>query len=190
MDASAWDERYRSKELVWGAEPNAFVAEAAEGLEPGRALDLACGEGRNAVWLASRGWQATAVDFSAEGLRSAAQLAEAAEVELELIEADATIWTAPERAFDLVVVAYLQLPREPRRAALRTAVAAVAPGGRLVVVAHDADNLAEGVGGPQDAALLYRADGFELLEAGQRRREVAGADRSAIDTVVIARRLA
>ena len=64
MDARAWDERYAASELVWSATPNQFVAAELADLDPGRALDLAAGEGRNALWLADRGWQVTAVDFS------------------------------------------------------------------------------------------------------------------------------
>ena len=68
MDAEGWDERYAGSELVWSAEPNRFVAEVCAELSPGRALDLAAGEGRNAIWLASRGWTVTAADFSQAGL--------------------------------------------------------------------------------------------------------------------------
>ena len=67
MDQAAWDERYAGPELVWGAGPNCFVATELAGLSPGRALDLGTGEGRNAIWLAERGWQVTAVDGSANG---------------------------------------------------------------------------------------------------------------------------
>src|SRR5207244_12631949 len=74
MDATAWDERYRSAELVWGVRPNRWVERELADLPPGRALDLACGEGRNALWLAARGWQVTAVDFSAVALDKARAL--------------------------------------------------------------------------------------------------------------------
>src|ERR1700754_3536553 len=75
MDADAWDERYAATELVWSAGPNRFVEEECADLQPGRALDLAAGEGRNALWLAERGWSATAVDFSAVALDRARSLA-------------------------------------------------------------------------------------------------------------------
>ena len=88
MDRAGWDARYRTTDLVWTANSNQFlVAEVAE-LAPGTALDLGAGEGRNAVWLAQRGWQVTAVDFSAVGLAKAAQLADAAGVTLTAICAD------------------------------------------------------------------------------------------------------
>lgn len=66
-----WDERYGTAELIWKADPNRFLVEELEGLAPGRALDIACGEGRNAIWLASMGWEVTGVDFSAVGLAKA-----------------------------------------------------------------------------------------------------------------------
>ena len=77
MDSHGWDQRYVGRELVWTSEPNRFLVQAVEGLAPGRALDLACGEGRNAIWLAERGWQATGVDFSKVGLEKARQLEDA-----------------------------------------------------------------------------------------------------------------
>ena len=75
MDAKAWDERYADSELVWSVEPNQFVAAECADLPPGRALDLAAGEGRNAIWLARRGWDVTAVDFSQAGLDKGRRLA-------------------------------------------------------------------------------------------------------------------
>jgi SAM-dependent methyltransferase len=89
MGREAWDERYRSQELVWGAEPNRFVAEAFGDRSPaGRALDLACGEGRNAIWLAKRGWSLTGVDYSAVALTH--ELAGAEGVSVDRVRADVT----------------------------------------------------------------------------------------------------
>src|ERR1022692_4898294 len=76
MKSEEWDKRYAGQELVWTAEPNRFVVAELKDLAPGRALDLGAGEGRNAVWLASAGWQVTAVDFSAVGLDKGRRLAE------------------------------------------------------------------------------------------------------------------
>jgi SAM-dependent methyltransferase len=151
---------------VWTTTPNQFVVAEVGGLEPGTALDLACGEGRNAVWLAGAGWDVTGVDFSGAGLDKAARLAAANGVgdRCRWVMADATTWDPhtddPDGpgAFDLVVVAYLQLPANGRASAMGAAVASLAPGGTLVVVAHDTDNLTRGVGGPPDPAVLYSAD--------------------------------
>lgn len=157
MDRRDWDERYRTAELVWRAEPNRWVAEEVAGLSPGRALDLACGEGRNAVWLAEQGWVATGVDFSPVGLDKGRRMAAERGVQVTWVEADARTWEAPS-PFDLVVVCYLQLPEADRRAALGHAAAALAPGGTLLVVGHDRSNRERGVGGPQDPAVLFTPD--------------------------------
>lgn len=182
MDARAWDERYAASDLVWSREPNRFVAEECADLEPGTAVDLAAGEGRNAIWLASRGWRAWAVDFSQVALDKGLELADAFDV--AWVCADATTWRPPEPV-DLVVVAYLQLPADQRRAAVRGAVAMLRPGGTFLLVAHDTTNLTEGTGGPQDPAVLMTADDVlgdldgldvEVVRAGRVAREVTGAD--------------
>lgn len=156
-DAASWDDRYRTAEFVWSTTPNGFLPPEVEGLVPGRALDLACGEGRNAVWLATQGWDATGVDFSATGLEKASRLAETKHVTVDWICADVTSWE-PVEAFDLVVVFYLQLPEPARRAAFGSAARSLAPGGTLLIVGHDLVNLTEGIGGPQDPAVLYTPD--------------------------------
>jgi 2-polyprenyl-3-methyl-5-hydroxy-6-metoxy-1,4-benzoquinol methylase len=92
MDHRAWDERYASTELIWTAEPNRFLVAEAGGLAPGRALDLACGEGRNAVWLATQRWEVTGVDFSRTGLDKARHLARQRHVTAEWILADVTTY--------------------------------------------------------------------------------------------------
>jgi len=79
MDSVAWDQRYRQQEFVWTSEPNRFLVSETQSLAPARAIDLACGEGRNAVWLAERGWRVTGVDFSSVAIEKARQL-EAARV--------------------------------------------------------------------------------------------------------------
>lgn len=184
MDARAWDERYAAAELVWSREPNRFVAEELGDLSPGAAVDLAAGEGRNAIWLASREWSATAVDFSQVALDKGARLAAEAGIEVTWVCGDATTWQPPEPV-DLVVVAYLQLPAEERRRAVRGAVSMLRPGGTFLLVAHDTTNLTEGTGGPQDPAVLMSAEDVlgdlagldvEVLRAGRVAREVTAAD--------------
>jgi SAM-dependent methyltransferase len=157
VDAGDWDARYAAADLVWGAEPNRFVAAELGPLPPGRALDLACGEGRNALWLASRGWQAVGVDFSPTAIDRARRLAEQASLtdRVELHVGDVVSGPLPDGEFDAVVVAYLHLPADQRRAALRLAAGRLAVGGALLVVAHDSSNLEQGSGGPQDSAVLY-----------------------------------
>lgn len=188
MDAEAWDQRYAASELVWSRAPNQFVAAELADLAPGTAVDLAAGEGRNAIWLASRGWSAAAVDFSQVALDKGAQLVDQAGLELDgtvtWVCADATTWQ-PAEPVDLVVVAYLQLPAEDRRRAVRSAVTMLRPGGTLLLVAHDSTNLTEGTGGPQDPSVLMTADDVlddlsgldvEVLHAERVAREVRSAD--------------
>ena len=175
VDAQAWDERYAASGLVWSAEPNIFVADELGDLPPGRALDLAAGEGRNAIWLARRGWTVTAADFSQVALDKGQELAQDATV--RWVCADATRWDEPS-AYDLVVIAYLQLPAEQRRAAVRAAFASLVPGGTLLVVAHDSSNLVDGTGGPQDPAVLMTAEDVLGDLAGEE-LEVVRAERVA-----------
>ena len=88
MDRADWDERYAGSELLWSAEPNRFLVAETAGLTPGRALDLACGEGRNAVWLARRGWQVTGVDYSEVAIEKARRLASARKANVDWVVAD------------------------------------------------------------------------------------------------------
>ncbi len=99
MDRNDWDDRYRGETLVWKADPNQFLVGEVADLSPGRALDVACGEGRNAVWLATQGWDATGVDFSAVALAKGARLASDRGVEVNWVEADLQDWSPPAGAF-------------------------------------------------------------------------------------------
>ncbi len=166
-DAAHWDQRYGTAEFVWKTDPNRFLPPEVDGLVPGRALDLACGEGRNAVWLATQGWSVTGVDFSGVGLAKGAALAEENDVAVKWVPADVTDWEATEQ-FDLVVVFYLQVPESQRRAAFSRAARDVGPGGRLLIVGHDLLNLTEGTGGPQSPTVLYTPDDVrsDLAAAG------------------------
>ena len=191
MDSAEWDQRYAGSELVWTAEPNRFVVAEAQDLPPGRALDLGAGEGRNSLWLAARGWQVTGVDFSAAGLGKARQLAQARGLSADWVLADVLDYQPEPGAFQLVLVAYLQLPAPSLDRVLGHAVSALAPAGTLLVVSHDVANLAEGVGGPQDPALLHTPElitrplGGLTVERAERVRRPVGEDgRVAIDTLV------
>lgn len=208
MDANLWDDRYAASDLVWSAEPNATVAALTADLRSGRALDIAAGEGRNSIWLAERGWDADAMDYSRVGLERAERLAaqrlsNAAAAggdvgRFRAIVADITAGWEPEPlAYDLVLVIFLHLPAAARATAHRAAASGLAPGGLLLVLAHDRSNLDEGVGGPQDPAILPTpqevvadlADSGLLVERAEViLRTVEGADRPARDCLVLARR--
>jgi SAM-dependent methyltransferase len=175
MDAEEWNERYRASELVWSAGPNQFVEAELAGLPPGRALDLAAGEGRNAIWLARQGWRVTAVDFAQAGLDKGRTLAGG--LDITWVCADATTWHGDgEPAYDVALVAYLQVPAPDRRAAVRNAYGALRVGGTFLLVAHDSTNLAEGTGGPQDPSVLMTAEDV-LADLGGESFEVQRAGR-------------
>lgn len=197
MDAADWDRRYTEKEWLWSAEPNIFLVDEVGTLEPGQALDLACGEGRNSVWLAERGWRVTGVDFSSVALRRAAELAAFRGVEINLIQHDVRTYEPSHGVFDLVVVLYLHLPLPELETVWRRASLAVAPGGALLIVGHDTENLMGGYGGPQSADVLYTAEdvtheleGFEIQRAERVLRAVETEEgiKTAVDCLVRAYR--
>src|SRR3954447_13490146 len=190
MRAEEWDERYAERQQ-WSAEPNALVAELLSDLPVGDAVDLAAGEGRHALWLAGLGWRVTAVDFSDVGL--ARGRAQPAAERVTWGTADVTGWGAAPDSLDLVLVAYLHLPGPETTALLRGAVGWLRPGGRLLVLGHDVENITSGTGGPQDPAILYGVDRLapvaRLLDVDGReqvpRRTRAGR---ALDTLLWGRR--
>ncbi|PRY69092.1 methyltransferase family protein [Glaciihabitans tibetensis] len=194
-----WDARYAaaagSADSVWSISPNDWVAATVGPLTPGTAVDLGCGEGRNAIWLASRGWTTTGVDFSSAGIDVARARSQRAGVDVDWQVADATTWRAP-KPVDLVVIAYLHLTEPELRRAITGAVASLAPGGHLVVIGHDRTNIIDGVGGPQRADILYTPElladavaGLTITTCERVLRPVETADgtRNAIDAVLIAR---
>ena len=199
MDASGWNERYRAADLVWGAEPNRFVRRLCERLPVGDALDIACGEGRNALWLARLGWRVLGVDYSEAAIERARALT-AAEPEAVRLHttwrvADVTVEPPKPDRYDLTSVSYVHIEPADIDAMLRDAARSVRAGGRLVVVGHDYRNLHEGVGGPQDAERLYVPDDMaalardcglevEIAETAERPTD----DGVALDSILRARR--
>ena len=140
--AALWDEKYSSRPRMWSGQPNPqLIAEAAH-LPPGEALDLGCGEGADAIWLASRGWAVTALDVSAVALERAAAHARerGQDTNIEWLQQDLATWV-PERLFDLVTAQFLHSTRMPWQQALQLAAAAVRTGGTLLIVGHHPDGL-------------------------------------------------
>lgn len=180
MDAREWDERYADSSLVWSATPNQFVASELADLTPGLALDVACGEGRNALWLAERGWDVTAADFSLTGLDKGRALQAGHEhgrdMHVNWVHADVLDYDFGSELFDLVVIAYLQVPVDERRTVVRRCFGSLTQGGTLFVIAHDSTNLTEGTGGPQDGSVLFTAEDI-LADLGDERYEVERAER-------------
>jgi SAM-dependent methyltransferase len=190
-----WDRKYSEVESLWSSAPNRVVVAEASDLVPGRALDLACGEARNAIWLAERGWDVVGVDFSPVALERGRSRAERAGVHVQLECRDLVTYEPEPDAFDLVLVVFLHLPADVRQGVLTRAAAALREGGTLLVLGHDSTNLTDGVGGPSDPRVLYTPDdivadlsGLEVEKAERVLREVADADRPAIDALVRARR--
>ena len=195
MQREDWDKHYAGKELVWSARPNRFLVAEASALPPGRALDLACGEGQNAVWLAEGGWQVTGVDYSQVAIAKGRDRAAREGLEVELVCADLLEYDPPKDTFDLVIALFLHLSTGERRRVLSKAVAALAPGGTFLLIGHDLLNLTEGVGGPSNPAVLFTPEdivgdlpGLEIEKAERVLRDVRDADRAAIDALVRARR--
>lgn len=192
MDADAWDERYRTSERLWSAGPNKFIENRLGDREPGLGLDLASGEGRNAIWLAGKGWEMTAVDFSSVALERGKDQSD----EVHFVEANVFTWE-PEGTFDLILIAYLHVEAEPLAELVERAIGWLDPGGELFMIGHDISNLDEGVGGPQVPEILWDLDlmlewlgDLKLIEGGIVKRpvEVDGDIEYARDTLIRARR--
>jgi SAM-dependent methyltransferase len=141
----AWDDRYHSRHSLWSGRPNPQLVAEVSGLPAGRALDVGCGEGADAIWLAGRGWRVDAVDISAVALERAAANAARAGGEIaariEWIHANLSDRPPAEGAYDLVSAQFMQLPPEPRRALFARLAAATAPGGLLLIVGHHPSDL-------------------------------------------------
>jgi SAM-dependent methyltransferase len=138
--AAEWDARYSERDgAMWSGQPNGrLVAEIAD-LTPGRVLDVGCGEGADAIWLARRGWSVTAIDISDVAVGPAREAAERAGVAVEWVCGDALLTPFPASSFDLGSMQYPALPKAAGRAALRALLDTVRPGGLLLAVYHDLD---------------------------------------------------
>ena len=179
MDAADWDDRYRSADRLWSAGPNQFVADRLSGLEPGTGLDLASGEGRNAIWLAGRGWKMTAVDFSPVAVERGREQS----ADVDWVVADVLDWEPDQQrstGLDLVLIAYLHLIPEDFEPLMGRVVTWLRPGGELFMVGHDRSNIEHGHGGPQYPEILWEVDeivpwleGLDIVEAGVVQRQVA-----------------
>ncbi|HDQ14195.1 MAG TPA: class I SAM-dependent methyltransferase [Sediminispirochaeta sp.] len=205
MQQQKWNRRYAERDLLWPEAPNQILIDELRDLPPARALDLAAGEGRNALWLAERDWRVTAVDFSHVALDRGRGFAEQRSLgSITWVFEDLTVYQGEEGSYDLVLLTYLHLPWAEFRGVLHRAVRTLKPGGLLLVLGHDVSNIEHGVGGPQNPELLYdpqrlRAElgelDIEIEKAEKLRRpvdheEVGEGDAvQPIDCLVRARRL-
>ncbi|HWS32093.1 MAG TPA: bifunctional NAD(P)/FAD-dependent oxidoreductase/class I SAM-dependent methyltransferase [Actinoplanes sp.] len=201
--AEAWEDRYRSRDAIWSGRPNPVLVTEAGELTAGRALDVGCGEGADAVWLARRGWQVTAVDISTVALGRAAGHAAEAGVGERVTFRHADLRTDhPGDGYDLVSAQFMHLPPDPRREFYTRLAAAVAPGGLLLVAGHHPLDLATFVGRmhfpdmlftPEEIAGLLTAGEWKVVTAEARPRTAVDPDGNDVtihDAVLVARRLA
>jgi SAM-dependent methyltransferase len=204
FDEQFWEERYRSHGAVWSGRPNpTIVAETTE-LTPGAALDVGSGEGADAIWLASRGWQVTAVDFSTTALQRGAAHADALGADvagrIRWVHADLTTWAPAEGPFDLVSAQFLHLPAAQRQALFAKLATMVAPGGSLLIVGHHPSDLQTTMPRPPIPDLFFTAeqvadsldpDQWDVLVADARPRHASDPEGQEItihDSVLRARK--
>ena len=162
-----WDARYAAAPRPWGAEPNAHVRHRFAHADPAHVVDLACGHGRNALWLARRGWNVTAVDRSAVALDQARAGAAELGLHVDWVLADVRSWVPP-CPVDVVLVSFLHLPTDELVALLRDAATWLRPGATLLYVGHSRTNRALGVGGPSDPGVLPEIADLARAAAGLR----------------------
>jgi SAM-dependent methyltransferase len=201
-----WDDRYAGRTHVWSGRPNPYLLTEAADLAPGRAIDVGCGEGADAVWLAQRGWEVTGADVSPVGLKRAARNAEtvgadvAARITWRQVDLFADEWT-PLGSYDLVTSQYLHLPPGVRSQSMERLGDAVVPGGDLLVAAHHPSdlqipglrpNMPELFCTAEELAALLDPEAWDIITADAPQRSVKGPEGTPVtirDTVLHARRV-
>jgi 2-polyprenyl-3-methyl-5-hydroxy-6-metoxy-1,4-benzoquinol methylase len=163
-----WNERYSASEYIYGTEPNAWLAEKLALLQPGKILFPAEGEGRNAVFAASLGWNVHAFDQSEEGMKKALRLASEKGVSIQYSLGDLTDYNAEPRKFDAIALIFVHTPIEIRQAVHQRLLSFLKPGGHLILEAFTKQQIKNTSGGPRTELLLYEpayiAEDFKTLE--------------------------
>ncbi|MFC7493158.1 MULTISPECIES: SAM-dependent methyltransferase [unclassified Nocardioides] len=200
FEQESWDERYGGEGRTWSGRPNAVLVDEASDLSPGRAVDLGCGEGGDAIWLAEQGWQVTAIDFSDAGLRKAAEHAAERGVadRIEFRHADLRTWAPDGEQWDLVTSCFLHLLDHGMVTATERMAEAVAPGGTLLVAGHHPDDSHTGLRWSLPGVMFTAdelvpavdADRFEVRAEARPRSETRNDETHEVtDAVLVARRL-
>lgn len=157
-----WNERYGSVEQIWSGNPNRRLVERATDLDPGTALDIGCGEGADAIWLAERGWRVTALDVSTvaldRGAARAADIGDEVAQRISWLPADLLTWDPAPAQFDLVSAQFIHLPQAPLESLHRRLATAVRPGGSLLIVGHHPSDMDTTMGRPGHAGLMFTAE--------------------------------
>lgn len=198
LDAAFWDNAYRSRQAAWSPEPNDLVVAAVADVKPGRALDVGCGDGADAIWLAERGWRVTASDISSVALERGRAMDQTGRI--EWLQADLLEWTPEASAYDLVAAHFVHFAAQEREIVFRRLAAAVRPHGTLVVVAHHPSDLQTTAGRwpmpelyyvADDIAALLKPTEWQIVDAAVRPRSAVDPQGQTItvhDTVFQARR--
>jgi 2-polyprenyl-3-methyl-5-hydroxy-6-metoxy-1,4-benzoquinol methylase len=180
-----WDDRYRNEEFAYGQEPNNYLKEQLEGLDPGTILFPAEGEGRNAVFAASLGWAVSAFDISAEGKKKALQLAATHKVTIDYQVGEAGVLNYQQEQFDLIALIYAHFPADIKSLVHKTLANYLRKGGLIIFEAFSKMHLEyiarnEKVGGPKDIAMLFsieelKADfaNFDIIELVEKEIELS-----------------
>lgn len=163
MSKDFWNNRYSETEFVYGTEPNLFLKELMEKLTPGTALFLGEGEGRNAVYAASKGWIVDAVDFSNKAKEKALKLAKAKSVKINYFLSDLTEFRYPENYYDAVGLFFVHLPIDIRKIVHEHIISSLKIGGIVILEAFNKLQINNNSGGPKDINLLY--DEKDILES-------------------------
>lgn len=204
MDQAFWDERYQSSSALWSGQPNSVLITEAADLAPGTALDVGCGEGADAIWLAQRGWRVTAIDISTVALERGAAHAREAGGDLaqpiSWLHVDVTNWVPPASTYDLVSAQFLHAPKIQRQTLHQRLAASVAPDGSLLLVGHHVSDLETTVPRPPVPELYFTSDDvaasldshqWDIVVSDTRPRQTLDPeDRSTTirDAVLLARR--
>lgn len=161
-----WDERYARQEYIYGTEPNSFLKENLLSLKPGRILFPAEGEGRNAVYAATLGWETDAFDQSIEGQKKALQLATQKNVSVNYTVQNLSDWNPEPDQYDCIALIFVHLPGELSKKVHQNAIKALKPGGKLILEAFSVNQMTRGSGGPKNMDFLFTTDQIKNDFAG------------------------